>query len=160
MKYLFDFRMISLIITVLCTLKSWGGNDDIVPSTVNYGIDINNKYAYVTGGTGTHLVIDDYYQGYPVREINAFAFQNNNVIKTIQFPNTLKRIGGYAFGECQNLLSILLPDSVEYLGEDAFCMSLRAENNPNVKTIILPSSLKTIMSGAIECWTTKALYIL
>ena len=90
MKYLFDFRMITLIITVLCTLQSWGGNDDIVPSTVNYGIDINNKYAYVTGGTGTHLVIDDYYQGYPVREINAFAFQNNNVIKTIQFPNTLK----------------------------------------------------------------------
>lgn len=124
MKYLFDFRMISLIITVLCTLQSWGGNDDIVPSTVNYGIDINNKYAYVTGGTGTHLVIDDYYQGYPVREINAFAFQNNNVIKTIQFPNTLKRIGGYAFCECQNLLSILLPDSVEYLGENAFCMSL------------------------------------
>lgn len=157
MKYLFNFRVISLIITMLCTLQSWGGNDDIVQSTVNYGIDINNKYAYVTGGTGTHLVIDDYYQGYPVREINAFAFQNNNVIKTIQFPNTLKRIGGYAFGECQNLLSILLPDSVEYLGENAFGMSF--DNKPSVKTIILPSSLRTIMSGAIECWTTEALMI-
>lgn len=49
------------------------------------------------------------------------AFTGNVSLTTIELPTTLKTIGAYAFSGCQSLGgALILPDSVESIGERAF----------------------------------------
>ena len=43
------------------------------------------------------------------------VFKENKDIKSVVFPKTLKSIENRAFGECQNLTSISLPEGMERL---------------------------------------------
>ena len=46
-----------------------------------------------------------------------------NIIKSVSFPSTLKKIGGFSFGYCVNLTSVNLPSNLEEIGEGAFADS-------------------------------------
>lgn len=53
-------------------------------------------------------------------------------IESIQIPTSVKRIGAYAFDNCKCSNPIMLPNSVEYIGERAFLNSqLNLANFPN-----------------------------
>lgn len=68
---------------------------------------------------------------------------NNASLKSVTFPNTLKRIGDGAFFACTGLTRLDFPDSLEEIGVQAF----RFANN--IQTYgILPPSLKKIDSWA------------
>ncbi len=58
------------------------------------------------------------------------AFKNNSIIKKVNSPNSLKRIGEKAFYKCSALTSIAI-DDVEIIGENAFttCSNLQGELN-------------------------------
>ena len=65
------------------------------------------------------------------------------VYTNIQFPNTLKKIGNRAFSGCE-LTSIVLPEGLEEIGEEAFrAVSFKTR----MHEIYLPSSLKDIGSN-------------
>lgn len=49
-----------------------------------------------------------------------------------------KKIGDAAFGACMHLQNINLPDSIEYIGINAFLMDYRLGN------LVLPTNLKYI----------------
>ena len=51
--------------------------------------------------------------------IGAGAFENAN-LKSIDIPNRVTSIGGYAFYGCNNLESVSIPASVTSIGEEAF----------------------------------------
>jgi hypothetical protein len=44
----------------------------------------------------------------------------NQYIKGIILPENLETIGGYAFSDCQDLVSITIPESLTYIGSGAF----------------------------------------
>lgn len=81
---------------------------------------------------------------YGIVAIGKNAFQMSPA-ESISFPNTVKYIEEGAFSWCLSLSGkVLLPDSLEYLGRDAF------KNCHSVKTISLPSSVQKIEHHALQ----------
>ncbi|MHC1728269.1 MAG: leucine-rich repeat protein [Syntrophobacteraceae bacterium] len=80
-----------------------------------------------TGGGG-EVVIPAQIIDKPVVEIADFAFQNSEYhpsincdkITSVSIPDTVNRIGIYAFSECYNIASINIPDSIVTIGARAF----------------------------------------
>lgn len=107
------------------------------------------------GCTDTTLVIPTKHNGKLVTEIGELAFQKNETIQNVIFPNTLKRIGVQAFDRCPNLKEAILPDGLEEIGDYAFynCTSIAAVYIPgSVKEIglnvfCLNTSLTTVTAG-------------
>ena len=72
-----------------------------------------------------------------VKEIDPYAFANNNSLQTINLPNSLEVIENNAFEGCSSLSSIALPKSIQTIGDGAFkfCSSL--------KHLEIPSNLES-----------------
>ncbi|MDE6004064.1 MAG: leucine-rich repeat domain-containing protein [Oscillospiraceae bacterium] len=73
-----------------------------------------------------------------VTEIEAFAFYENSVLKSITIPEHIKSIDDNMFFRCSALETVVIPDSVTEIGDSAFseCSSL--------KSIIIPDSVTYI----------------
>lgn len=85
---------------------------------------------------------------YKVVEISDRAFQGSNV-ESVEIPNTVTRIGNYAFDHCYSLKSITIPNSVIEIGWYAFgyCQ--------NLKSLVIPNSVIKMgglinMDGGLE----------
>lgn len=73
-----------------------------------------------------------------------YAFRNCEDLTSVILPSTIKEIGQEAFWECKNLTLVSIPEGVTTIGDYAFyaCDSL--------KTLILPSSIKSIGDRAFD----------
>ncbi len=97
--------------------------------------------------------------------------------KNTVIPNSVTRIGSYAFSGCSDLTSITIPNSVTSIGSNAFhnCVGLTSFRFPNrletisvnvlsdchVTSIIIPGSVKTIEQGAfVSCQQLQDVYCL
>jgi hypothetical protein len=76
----------------------------------------------ITGynGSGGVVVIPSKINGADVETIGEDAFSYCNNLESIIIPNSVTTIGDHAFYDCENLTSITIPDSVMRIGEDAF----------------------------------------
>lgn len=79
-----------------------------------------------------------------VEYIGDYAFANIGVLTSITFAenSALKTIGGRGFNS-NGATEIILPDSVESLGDDCF------RSSPNLKKIVLGAGMRTLGSYAI-----------
>lgn len=75
-------------------------------------------------GTDTELVIPDTYMGAPVTaigyETGRSVFYGNTTLQRVVVPDSVEYIGEGAFSECLALSEIELPDHGLYIGENAF----------------------------------------
>lgn len=71
-------------------------------------------------GKEKELVVPREINGMPVIEIGEGAFYENEILESIVLPDTLEKIGPYAFLFCRNLKDISIPESVSWIGSDAF----------------------------------------
>ena len=74
----------------------------------------------------------------PVLALEDGAFENRVEIHNMILPDTIYYIGAEAFSCCINLESIKLPDGLRYIASEAFC------NCQNLRCLVLPSKLKAI----------------
>ncbi len=58
--------------------------------------------------------------GVPVKIIASGAFHDRSELLSIMLPDSIEMIGDYAFSKCNNLKEIRLPKSLTYIGEHAF----------------------------------------
>ena len=72
------------------------------------------------------------------------AFGNCDNLKTITLPNGIIRIGQNAFSGCDNLTSITIPDSVTLIGDGAF------SGCDNLTSITIPDSVTQIGDEAFN----------
>lgn len=101
----------------------------------------------VTGTTvfeTRRIVIPSEVNGVPVIGIDEGAFEDNDRLVEIVFPDTLKSIEANAFFSCDSLSKVTLPDSLEYIGDEAFfgCTEL--------KEVTLGESTRYIGNGAFS----------
>ncbi len=102
---------------------------------------------------------------YMVTAIDNEAF-NYSQITSVIVPNTITRLGSYAFGHCYELTSVILSEGLLSIGYDAFaeCSVLSAINLPNtlqsieagafahchkLSSIVIPENVNSISSGEI-----------
>ena len=76
--------------------------------------------------------------GYSVKSIGNYAFYNCTNITSVIIPNSVTNIGSYAFGGCSGLTSVTIPDSVTDIGSSAFsgCRGLTSVTIPDSVTDI------------------------
>ena len=108
----------------------------------------NESTATVIGykGRNEHITIPSTYNGKPVTAIGDSAFYrhyNKRIIRSVTIPDTVKIIGGGAFGCCSELTSVVIPNSVTYIGDYAFSFC-------NFKTINIPGSVECLEDGAFQ----------
>ena len=68
-----------------------------------------------------------------VRRIGKYAFSDCTNLTSIEIPNSVTEIGDFAFYGCTALASIVIPDSVRRIGRDAFkgCIGLTSIEIPD-----------------------------
>ena len=104
------------------------------------------------------------------------AFYKNELLEYIKMPNSVTKIGNYAFQNCRGLISVTIPDSVTSIGAEAFycCSSLASVTIPNSVTsigsdafrgcssltsITIPDSVTSIGNSAFySCGSLKYVY--
>ena len=104
--------------------------------------NLYNLYAEVIGfsprykidsDSPTALAIPEQYNDLPVRAVaaDAFSAECGILLKSITLPEGLWQIGARAFQNQTNLISVNLPDSILYVGEQAFvCRDSEEEYTP------------------------------
>ncbi|MGN1120504.1 MAG: leucine-rich repeat protein [Oscillospiraceae bacterium] len=122
----------------------------------------NGFYYTVTDGNATitgyssaesNVTIPKTLGGYTVTSIGDDAFFWTDITSVV-IPDSVKTIGEDAFGLCESLESISIPNSVTSIGEGAFesCISLTS--------IKIPESVTAINKGTFHyCSSLKSIYI-
>lgn len=82
------------------------------------------------------VIIPSEINGVPVTKISSNAFSRKNDLISVVLPDTIKSIGSLAFTYCTSLIDINIPESLEYIGEGAFkdCSSLTSFIMPDTVT--------------------------
>ena len=86
--------------------------------------------------------------------IDDYAFLQCDKLVSVSIPNTIEEIGEGAFGSCKNLISITLPSSLGFIEEAAFfgCKGLRS--------IVIPNGVKMIDARAFaECTSLTEVHL-
>ena len=126
-----------------------------IPNSVTY---IGSEALYNCQGL-TSIVVDGNNTKYDSREdCNAIIKTETNTLiagcKNTIIPNSVTRIGTYAFAKCTGLKSITIPNSVTGIGSSAF------ENCTGLKSITIPNSVTSIGDYAFNgCTSLKELRI-
>ena len=105
----------------------------------------DGSYYILTGACQTlpsKVVIPAEYDNLPVKEIGDKAFHNNKSIKAVDLPETIVKIGKYAFCLCTELKQVFFRDGVTLIGENAFA------GCENLEEVYMPDTLKTIETFA------------
>ena len=103
--------------------------------------DPSNGYVLILGHENaeiTSLQIPDTIEGYPVQEIQEYAFYGYENLTSLKLSKNTKTIGEAAFHYCTALTSVTLPEGMKKLRNDVFggCHSLAQ--------VTLPSTLESI----------------
>ena len=108
----------------------------------SYEIKNGSVTIYKYLGSGSEVTIPDQIDGYPVTQLVDSAFDSNNNITKVIFPDTITKIGKYCFSYCRNLEGpLVLPKNLTSLGERAFefCSSLSGD-------LVIPDGITEIES--------------
>ena len=81
---------------------------------------------------------------YTVTSLGRYAFSQCSNLSSVVIPSSVTGIGDKAFDECSSLASVVIPSSVTSIGYYAFngCSSLAS--------VVIPSSVTSIESGTFE----------
>ncbi len=117
-------------------------------------VSLNLKDANIRAGGGSyyysyksHYTEDDVFPEY------MFVDSYYKKLVSVVVPNSVTKIGKYAFGKIRSLKSVVLGDKVKTIGEFAFC-------DLGIESIDLPERLDTICFGAFwACEHLKSIRI-
>ena len=71
-------------------------------------------------------------------------YLNGEKVTALTIPNSVTRIGDFAFSGCSGLTSVTIPDSVTSIGEGAF------RDCSGLMSVTIPDSVKSVGRGAFE----------
>ena len=157
MKKIFCILMALIVCMTITSVPASAGTQSEKNNDIKYKVEGGYIYFDVEKGeiTGcdekvTSVTIPEKINKVKVTAIGRYAFSDCIELKSVVLPKSLKKIGDEAFYHCIKLESIRLPQSLKTIGICAFgdCFSL--------ETISIPKSLTTINSQAFaRCSSLK-----
>ena len=154
-----------LQINIPRSVVSIGNNALLLCSSLEQiNVDANNEfYMNVYGGllTKDGMIYKRYAVGSNakqielldgVQQIGVWAFSDSKILEQIVLPNTVKRIGAYAFYN-SSINSINIPASVEEIGERAFF------NCRNISKVFIESDMPPILGNEAFFKANKSLTV-
>lgn len=124
----------------ICVANGWSANKDYMTfkeaAAITSDMIAPNEEDESKFSTLTHFEEFQYFTG--VKEIKDSTFYDCESLTSIIIPDSVTLIGNDAFGECYELINITIPSSVTSIGNSAFydCSSLTTINIPNSITSI------------------------
>ena len=117
-----------------------------------YRIYSEESYAEITGynGNGKNLIIPELLDGVPVTSIGQQAFVNCTTLESVEIPDSITRMGYWAFSGCSNLKQVKLSKNLKSINMDCFseCSSL--------ESIVVPEGVTQLAPGAfMHCTDLK-----
>ena len=115
-----------------------------------YNGDMSMLYQVLAGRTGDSYAMPD-----EVKEIDTYAFWNQQNIKNVKVSPNVTKIPSYAMSSMGSVENVILPDSVSSIAEKAFA------NNTTLKQVMIPASVNSIQDNAfanspnVKILTTK-----
>ena len=115
-----------------------------------YNGDMSMLYQVLAGRTGDSYAMPD-----EVKEIDTYAFWNQQNIKNVKVSPNVTEIPSYAMSSMGSVENVILPDSVSSIAEKAFA------NNTTLKQVMMPASVNSIQDNAfanspnVKILTTK-----
>lgn len=105
-------------------------------------------------GQDVHMKLPELYNKLPLLRISKGAFRRNAYIQTVIVPDSIENIGQEAFYLCTNLKEVELSQNLKYISRSAFNYCKR------LKKIILPKGLLHIDFRAFrDCTSLKEIFI-
>ena len=91
------------------------------PTSVAFHYEIREGAAVILSylGKESHVTVPATIGGYPVTSVEEAAFRNT-AVSSVVLPDSVTKIGWFAFADCKSLTSITLPASVSTIGYGAF----------------------------------------
>lgn len=114
----------------------WKDDDD--GPEKGYGIFDGTVSISRYNGMESEIIIPTELDGYPVTNFYAYAFSEDQNLKSISLPDGFTKITRDAFHNCHTLMSISIPDSVKEIDSLAF------QSCYNLKSVTLPKNLEEI----------------
>ena len=103
--------------------------------------------------SGAKEQITEFNFGDEVETIQDYLCYGMTGLTSIEIPNSVTRIGWYAFKDCSGLTSITIPNSVTSIGKNAF------ENCSGLTSVTIPNSVTSIEEYAFNgCSGLTAIY--
>ena len=123
---------------------------------VVYDVSADGTYVDVIGyeGTATRVRIADTYNDLPVKTVYEKAFYENTTITSVIIPDSVTSIGDEAFRLCDSLTSVVIGNGVTSIGDYAFwyCSSLTS--------VVIPDSVTSIGYEAFyDCSSLTSVHI-
>ena len=134
----------------LTTIASVVAIPDNLPNTTSpdeftWSFDAKNNCYKLTGysGSSTDIVVPAHISRVPVRVIDDRAFRNNKNIVSVMIPASVQSIGSNAFYGCAALTSVTLNEGLK-------CIESYAFSECPIVTIVIPNTVKTIESSVFK----------
>ena len=161
------FRVITLMLMTMMALAGCFGrvqSQDYTPaSDFSYELNTDGRGIIITGykGNGGEVVIPPTIDDMPVLEIGKEAFMGGHSVHTsfdditsIIVPDSVEVIGEYAFARMLGLTKATLPNGLKIIPSFAFSSCRK------LVTVNLPTSLEAIHERAfMSCWELSELII-
>lgn len=141
-------RFILTLLCFLCFGIAFGNEPSVVSG--EYIIDDWKIYISEEGnisikeykGSSENVVIPDNFDGFPVVSIGQNAFLNKHSVVSVTIPDSVTYIGSNAFDSCSKLKSVVIGKSVVTISGYAFY------NCKSLEKIVIPDSVKKIKESA------------
>ena len=119
-------------------------------------IAISDSVTYI----GSNVFYNTGYYNDKTKWENGFLYIDNHLIKAdtsisgdYVIKEDTKTIGGSAFRDCENLISITIPEGIKKIGAYAFC------NCTNLTTVTIPCSITSVDEWAFySCYALKYIF--
>ena len=138
-KSLFLFILFVIVLFLPQTVFAASEDDPLEYSINSYTREVSIKGCDISA---INVVIPSEYRGYKVTSIEASAFSNCSNLESIIIPDSIEYIGYGAFSNCSSLTSIEIPDSVTEIRHSTFsgCTNLK-DVKLNAKITVIPDDM-------------------
>ena len=134
-----------LVALLLCAVLLSGCSDGATKGEYFTYIVETDGTATITGYIGNEraVVMPKKIDGHKICAIADNAFASNSLITTVTIQKGVQSIGASAFSNCENLSEVILPETVEFIGECAFRYT-------GITSITIPEGINGIQMGTFS----------